>query len=99
MAQVGTVVALRLTNSGDQATIKAALPDAISGLADALPSLRTGEALVAGEAVVLPSRVIIDAPDPWPSAADPNLDSWRAASKANELTAAVGRWRGEGTSQ
>ena len=95
LAQVGTILALRLTNSGDQSTIKAALPDAISGLADALPSLRTGEALVAGEAVVLPSRVVIDPPNPWPAAADPTLDSWRTSDKANDLARAVARWRGE----
>jgi hypothetical protein len=95
LAQVGTIVALRLTNSSDQATIKAALPDAISGLADALPSLRTGEALIAGEAVVLPSRVVLDPPDPWPSAADPTLASWRAGPKALDLARAIARWRGE----
>lgn len=94
LAQVGTIIALRLTNAGDQATIKAALPDSVAGLADTLPALRTGEAIVAGEAVTLPSRVSLDPPDPWPRASDPDLTSWRAGPKRNELDVAIARWRG-----
>lgn len=94
LAQVGTIIALRLTNSGDQATIKAALPDSVIGLGDALPALRTGEAIVAGEAATLPSRVALDPPEPWPRASDPDLASWRQAPTVNSLDHAVLRWRG-----
>lgn len=94
LSQCGTIIALRLTNSSDQATVKAALPDSVSGLADALPSLRTGEAIVSGEAVVLPTRMLIDLPDPPPQASDPSIDSWHGAGAANELDEAVARWRG-----
>lgn len=96
LAQVGTVVALRLTNGTDQGVVKAALPDSVAGLVDALPSLRTGEAIVAGEAVALPARVLIDRPDPRPAADDPTLAAWREDALANDLTAAVSRWRGGG---
>lgn len=94
LSQCGTVIALRLTNSKDQATVKSALPDSISGLADVLPSLRTGEAIVSGESVVLPTRLIIDKPSPEPDASDPSLKSWRQAASRNNLAAAVARWRG-----
>ena len=85
LAQCGTIVALRLSNSDDQGTIRAALPDTISGLAAVLPSLRTGEAIVSGEAVVLPSRTILDLPDPKPLAEDPSLSDakWYATTAAN----------------
>jgi hypothetical protein len=95
LSQVGTIFALRLTNSADQSTVRAALPDIIAGLADALPSLRTGEAIVSGESVSLPSRIIVDRPDPAPRAADPGLEGWSEPAHPNDVTAAVARWRDE----
>ena len=62
LSQCGTLIALRLTNSTDQGRIRSALPDAIEGLAAVLPSLRTGEAIVSGEAVTLPARVLVNRP-------------------------------------
>lgn len=94
LSQVGTIIALRLTNSADQSRVKAALPDAVAGLAEALPALRTGEAIVVGEAVALPSRVAIDRPHPAPQADDPSLDSWRQAPSVNTISGAVASWRG-----
>lgn len=96
LAQVGTIVALRLTNGTDQSRVRAALPDSVAGLADALPALRTGEALVVGEAIELPTRVLIDMPVPAPAAADPTLGSWREAERVLDLTETVRRWRGGG---
>lgn len=93
LSQCGTIIALRLTNGGDQSTVKAALPDAVAGLADVLPALRTGEAILSGEAVTLPTRVLIDLPEPIPDAADPKLDSWRTTASPNNLAGAVSRWR------
>lgn len=94
LSQVGTIVALRLTNGTDQSTVKAALPDAVAGLADALPALRTGEAIVAGEAVTLPCRVQITRPNPRPEADDPSLDSWRKPPAKNDVRDAIAQWRG-----
>lgn len=95
LSQVGSVIALRLTNARDQGAVKAALPDAVSGLADVLPSLRTGEAIVSGEAVKIPSRVLIDAPVPAPNADDPSLDSWRGELSMNQLEVPLTVWRGQ----
>lgn len=94
LSQVGTIVALRLTNGTDQSTVKAALPDAVAGLAEALPALRTGEAIVAGEAVTLPCRIQITRPNPRPEADDPSLDSWRMPPAKNDVKDAIARWRG-----
>lgn len=94
LAQCGTVIALRLSNSGDQGAIKSALPDTIAGLAAALPSLRTHEAIVSGEGVVLPTRCILDKPEPWPSAADPSLSAWRTEASEPNIAAALAAWRG-----
>jgi uncharacterized protein len=94
LSQVGTVVALRLTNASDQSRVKAALPDAVAGLAEALPALRTGEAIVVGEAVTLPCRVQITRPDPRPAADDPLLESWRNAPSENNVKDVLAHWRG-----
>lgn len=95
LAQVATIIALRLTNASDQSTIRAALPEGVAGLADAQASLRTGEAIVSGEAVALPSRLVIDPPSPWPSAGDLTLESWRMPQKINDLVGPIARWRGK----
>ena len=93
-SQAGTVFALRLTNGADQARVRSGLPDTLAGLAEALPSLRTGEALIAGEAIALPSRVLVDRPEPEPEASDPDLMGWRGAAVANGIEEALLRWRG-----
>lgn len=95
LAQCGTLISLRLTNQTDQAKIRAALPDNVAGLAEVLPSLRTGEALVSGEALVLPARTLIDRPDPAPLADDPSLDSWRGEPRLPEIDSVLAAWRGE----
>ena len=94
LAQCGTLIALRLSNAEDQGAIRAALPDSVAGLATVLPSLRTGEAIVSGEAVVLPSRVLLDKPDPMPLAEDPSLDSWRKEPSVPDVGPALAAWRG-----
>jgi uncharacterized protein len=94
LAQCGTLISLRLTNSADQAKIRAALPDSVTGLAAVLPSLRTGEAVITGEALVLPARTLIDTPSPLPAAEDPSLASWRRAATVPDLAPAIAAWRG-----
>ncbi|MDA0167528.1 DUF853 family protein [Solirubrobacter taibaiensis] len=93
LAQVGTLIALRLTNGADQQRVKAAMPESTAGMADALASLRTGEALVTGEAVVLPTRVVIDRPSPEPDAADATLEAWLGDREKNDLSDTISAWR------
>ncbi len=93
LAQCGTIIALRLSNSEDQGAIKTALPDAIAGLAAVLPSLRTHEAIISGESLVLPARTILDTPDPWPQAEDPSLEPWRGEPKVPDISPALKAWR------
>jgi len=94
LAQCGTLISLRLTNSADQAKIRAALPDSVTGLAAVLPSLRTGEAVITGEALVLPARALVDIPSPLPAAEDPSLASWRKVATVPDLAPAIAAWRG-----
>lgn len=78
LAQVGTFIALRLTNSSDQAIVKSLAPDNLNSLINLLPSLRIGEAVVVGEAIKIPTRVKIPLQTPRPDSADPKVvDCWR----------------------
>ncbi len=94
LAQCGTFIALRLSNAEDQGTIRAALPDNVAGLAAVLPSLRTGEAVVSGEGVILPARMLLDRPDPKPLAEDPSLNPWRQEPRVPDVGPALAAWRG-----
>jgi DNA helicase HerA-like ATPase len=71
LSQCGTFFALRLSNSEDQGRVKSTVPDSLAGLTDLLPVLRTGEALVLGEAVQIPSRIRLPLIEPRPNSGDP----------------------------
>jgi len=77
LSQCGTFFALRLTNNTDRSHIKGALSDNLDGLTDMLPILRTGEAIILGEAVKLPMRTLIEAPpkERRPDSQDPIVSS------------------------
>lgn len=62
LSQCGTFFSMRLSNNTDRSHIKGAITDNLDGLTDMLPILRTGEAIVLGEAVKLPMRTLIEAP-------------------------------------
>jgi len=62
LAQCGTIVAMRLTNEADRGQIRSCSSDNLDGLFSMLPILRTGEALIVGEAVSMPVRALIDLP-------------------------------------
>jgi DNA helicase HerA-like ATPase len=73
LSQCGTFIALRLANSDDQSRVRSTVPDSLAGLTELLPALRTGEALVLGEAVQIPSRVRFPLVDPRPASDDPEV--------------------------
>jgi hypothetical protein len=64
-----------LTNETDQNVIKRLMPDSLAGLISVLPLLDTGEALLLGDAVLLPSRIKLDLPAITPDSA--TRDFWR----------------------
>lgn len=69
---------MRLTNPSDQSYVARLLPDTLGNLSDKLPTLGAGEALLIGEAVVMPSLVKIVRCDPSPSSNDiPYFELWK----------------------
>lgn len=57
LSQCGSIIALRMTNSRDKGHVVSAMQDELREMADVLSGLRTGEAIVSGEAVRIPSRI------------------------------------------
>jgi uncharacterized protein len=95
LSQCGTFVALRLSNSDDQSRVKSTVPDALAGLIDMLPALRTGEALVLGEAVHIPSRVRFPLVEPRPRSDDPETaKQWKQTRISSApYDVAITSWR------
>lgn len=75
LSQCNNFLALRLTNETDQSVIKRLMPDSLAGLTSILPLLDTGEALMLGDAVLLPSRIKLDMPAITPDSA--TRDFWK----------------------
>lgn len=75
LSQCNNFLALRLTNETDQGVIKRLMPDSLAGLTSILPLLDTGEALLLGDAVLLPSRIKLDVPKVTPDSA--TRDFWK----------------------
>lgn len=78
-SQCNNFIAMRLTNPNDQGYVKRLLPDTLGNLIEKLPSLSAGEALLIGEAIVMPSVVQIDeCKDSKPSSNDiPYWHLWK----------------------
>lgn len=75
LSQCGTIFAMRLANDTDRGQVAGAAADNLKGLFDMLPVLRTGEAIIVGEAVSLPLRTLIDPPEKnrRPDSGDPRV--------------------------
>jgi len=101
LSQCGTFFSLRLTNSQDRAQVATAAPDNLEGLFSLLPILRTGEAIVAGEAVHIPTRVLIQAPPEGrrPASEDPVVyepglpGGWNRPQEPADYAEVVELWR------
>ncbi len=94
LSQCSNFVSMRLTNAEDQGVIKRLLPDSLGGFSDILPTLDIGEALVVGDASLLPSRIRIDEPINKPNSGTVNFwDEWQKPVKDNRLSIAVDNWR------
>lgn len=84
LSQCNNIVALRLTNGDDQATLKKLMPDSMESLLEVLPIMDIGEALVVGDAVLLPSRIRVEPPEEKPLSA--TIDFWSEWSKNAKKT-------------
>lgn len=101
LSQCGTTIALRLTNSIDRGHVTGSVADNLEGLLSALPSLRTGEAIIVGEAVHLPMRTVITPPPPnrRPDSMDPKVyideepGGWNKKRAPEDYKEVITLWR------
>ncbi|MCR9279334.1 MAG: ATP-binding protein [Pseudomonadaceae bacterium] len=94
LSQCNNLVAMRLTNGDDQNVVRRLLPDSLGGFSDLLPVLDTGEALVVGDASLLPTRVRIRQPENKPNSGTvPFWDKWGEDKEVAILSDSVASWR------
>lgn len=97
LSQCGSLVALRMSNPRDKSHVSAAMQDELREMADVLSSLRTGEAIVSGEFVRIPSRMRFFQAENAARSADPLASTlWaRARPDTSEYETSVRNWRNQ----
>lgn len=104
LSQCGTLFALRLANSLDRSHVTGTVSDNFGGFLDALPLLRTGEAIIVGEAVHMPMRMRVDQlpEDRRPDSGDPPVyepkgpGGWNREREPQNWPELVATWRRQG---
>ena len=92
-SQCNNFLALRLTNPNDQNYVKKLLPDTMGNMIDKMPSLKVGEGLLIGDAVVIPSIVQVDSCELAPSSNDiPYFEVWKEPWKELNLQKIKDEW-------
>lgn len=92
-SQCNNFLAMRLTNPTDQNYVKRLLPDTMGNLIDMMPTLKVGESLLIGDAVVLPSVVQIDICNPVPSSTDiPYWQLWKEQWRSLDIKKISKNW-------
>lgn len=92
-SQCNNVIAMRLTNPEDQHYVKRLLPDSLGPIVDTLPTLAQGDAIIIGDAIVMPSLVHIDPCDPKPSSEDIRfLQEWKKPWVEPNIKRLISKW-------
>jgi len=77
-SQCNNFVVMRLTNPTDQTYVTKLLPDSVSAITESLPSLEQRDALLIGDAIVMPTIVQIDEIADTPDSKDINVHTeWK----------------------
>ena len=74
MSQCNNIISLKVTNDRDKSAVAAMLTDSLVGIVDLLPNLDIGECIAVGDAIMLPSKIILDKPENKPISA--TIDFW-----------------------
>tara|TARA_R110000744_G_scaffold71323_2_gene143677 strand:+ start:226 stop:1968 length:1743 start_codon:yes stop_codon:yes gene_type:complete len=99
LSQCNNVIAMRLTNGDDQNVIKRLLPDSLGSFGDLLPVLDIGEALVVGDASLLPTRIRIAEPNMKPDSQTVAFwDRWNESTPISDTEVSIQSWRKQSTS-
>ena len=92
-AQCNNFIAMRLLNPNDQAYVRKLVPDTLANLIDIISTLQQGEAFIIGDAAAIPTRVMIDMPNPQPASGDIKFyEKWRKGEEQTNVDDVVGNW-------
>jgi DNA helicase HerA-like ATPase len=92
-SQCNNFMAMRLLNPNDQQYVRKLVPDALANMIDILPTLRQGEAFFIGDAVPVPTRVMVDMPDPTPASGDIKFfQKWQKKDADTVVGDVVNNW-------
>ena len=95
-AQCNNFVALRLTNQSDQSYIKNLIPDSTKSIGDILPNLGTGECIVVGDSIIMPTIIKMEKPSPEPKSQSVKFKKeWDLSWKEITFSEIIKRWRRE----
>ena len=96
LSQCGSFLCLRISNPDDQAYVRSLLPDSVRGITAMFSALRRGEAILIGDAMMMPTRIQIDRPDPTPNSDDASFSkSWSKAPTELDVPAVLSAWRNQ----
>lgn len=74
ISQCNNFISLKITNDRDKSAVANMLTDSLVGLVDLLPNLDVGECVVIGDAIMLPSKILLDQPQEKPRSS--TIDFW-----------------------
>lgn len=86
LSQCNNIMSLRLTNKQDQTTVKSFMSDNLTVFADILPTLDIGETIILGDAVLLPSRIMLDMPKEENRPLSSTIDFWTEWNEKDKKT-------------
>lgn len=74
ISQCNNIISLKITNDRDKAAVATMLTDSLVGLVETLPNLDVGECIAIGDAIKLPTKIILDRPKEEPKSS--TIDFW-----------------------
>ncbi|MGI4764595.1 MAG: ATP-binding protein [Janthinobacterium lividum] len=93
-SQCSNFLAMRLTNPDDQAYVRGLLPDTLGNITSGVAALEQGEALLIGDAVVIPCVVYVDLCSPEPSSSDIKyFQVWKQTWTEVDFTSSAAEWQ------
>jgi len=93
ISQCNSMIVMRLNNPDDQAYICKVVSDQFASQMQMLPVLRPGEGFVIGDAVLMPTRTLIDLPERMPRSADVDFFlRWSMTRPTDDIDEILQHW-------
>lgn len=94
LSQCNSFLCLRITNPDDQSYVKNLLTDSMKGIVNIFSTLRRGEAILMGDAVMMPTRIKITTPEPAPNSDDVSFtEKWSEQHEKINVDSVLVAWR------